>query len=74
MKCPECRGAGGWYEPVLWRGIGGGPFELCGWCDHGDIAPWDWLLWHWINLREGVGNKPGWVNWAMRFVGQKRGA
>jgi hypothetical protein len=31
-KCPMCHGEGGWWEPVLWRGIGGGPYEVCDLC------------------------------------------
>ena len=33
-KCPMCHGDGSWIAPVLWNGIGGGPIELCGLCNH----------------------------------------
>lgn len=32
-RCPECRGRGGWVVAILWDGIGGGPFEECGFCN-----------------------------------------
>ena len=32
VACPCCHGAGGWYEPVLWKGPSGGPFESCTIC------------------------------------------
>lgn len=31
LTCMECKGAGGWTEPVLDDGTG--PHESCGWCE-----------------------------------------
>lgn len=33
MKCPICDGEGGWYNDVLWHGVGGGEYEGCDFCN-----------------------------------------
>lgn len=48
LICQECRGAGGWTEPVL--DYGQGPFEGCGWCGGtGYITPW--LRGQWLKFK-----------------------
>jgi len=44
MKCPICDGEGGWYEPVLYYGYGGGPYEECIYCNGtGKVWFWKWF-------------------------------
>lgn len=44
LSCQECRGAGGWTEPILDDGTG--PFEECGWCEGtGLISPYKRGMW-----------------------------
>ncbi len=55
FRCPECHGQGGGYDPVLFCGIGGGPWEECCLCNGaGRVRILRMLLWqkwqleHWI--------------------------
>ena len=55
LLCMECRGGGGWTEPVL--DDGSGPWEPCGWCEgtglmtpHGRGA--------WLNYRRAEKRRP----------------
>lgn len=44
LICQECRGGGGWTEPILDDGTG--PWEPCGWCEStGYVTPWVRGLW-----------------------------
>jgi hypothetical protein len=44
MICPDCKGDGGEWEAVLWRGIGGGPYNKCDYCKgRGYVSLWDWI-------------------------------
>jgi hypothetical protein len=49
LSCQECGGMGGDYEPILFYGPGGGPWEECGFCEGlGFVTPWIrglWLKW-----------------------------
>ena len=50
LLCQECRGAGGWTEPVL--DDGSGPWEQCGWCwGTGKVTPW--LRGQWLRCQRG---------------------
>ena len=47
MKCPACDGKGGEYEPILYKGLGGGPYYPCEFCDdEGHMGFFNWLLWY----------------------------
>ena len=48
LVCQECRGAGGWTEPILDDGTG--PFEQCGWC-HGTGLLTPYLRGQWLKCR-----------------------
>lgn len=51
LPCQECRGRGGYIEPVL--DYGEGPFFICGWCEGtGLLTPW--LRGRWLALRKLV--------------------
>jgi DnaJ-class molecular chaperone len=44
LVCQECRGAGGFNEPILDDGTG--PWEPCGWCEGtGFVTPWLRGMW-----------------------------
>jgi hypothetical protein len=44
--CPCCHGEGGDYDPVLFYGVGGGPWEDCYLCKgSGRVGLWRLLLW-----------------------------
>ena len=46
MKCPSCFGEGGWTEAVLYRGMGGGPYEECRFCKgEKQVSIRKWLYW-----------------------------
>ena len=46
VKCPECHGEGGYLEPILYDGIGGGPIYDCGYCNgSGKVSQKDRMLW-----------------------------
>lgn len=48
LVCQECRGSGGWIEPIL--DYGQGPWEQCGWClGTGYVTPW--LRGMWLRCR-----------------------
>ena len=56
LICQECRGAGGWFEPVLDDGTG--PFEQCGWCEGiGYVTRWVRGIWL-RERRKKVENNP----------------
>ena len=42
MKCPTCKGEGGEYNEVLWKGPGGGEWIDC-WCGDGMVTFRQWL-------------------------------
>lgn len=53
MKCPDCKGDSGEWNAVLWRGVGGGEWIECGYCNGtGKVLPFDWLFW-WLVLIPG---------------------
>jgi len=43
-KCPMCHGGPIWIEPVLWKGIGGGPREECGFCEGTGLVSQKWRM------------------------------
>lgn len=46
MKCPNCKGNGGEYMDVIYKGISGGPYEECNFCeDNGKINIFQWIYW-----------------------------
>ena len=46
VTCPMCKGEGGERDPVLYNGIGGGPWYECEFCDgEGRIAWWGMMVW-----------------------------
>jgi hypothetical protein len=52
MKCPACAGKGGELEPILWDGIGGGPWYPCKFCkETGTVSIFKMLYWFWISWR-----------------------
>jgi len=51
IKCPMCKGDGGEWNAVLWRGIGGGPWESCMFCGRlGYVKLSKWLKWWLIKI------------------------
>lgn len=48
LPCQECRGRGGWWEPVLDDGTG--PWCDCGWCQ-GTGKVTRWLRGVWLRER-----------------------
>lgn len=50
VRCPDCHGEPCWQDPILWRGIGGGPEEWCQTCEDGYIWLWAWLFFHIDNI------------------------
>lgn len=46
MICPDCKGEGGEWETVLWKGPGGGPYYECCYCDgDGKVPLFKYLYW-----------------------------
>ncbi len=55
MKCPVCNGSGGEYDPILWNGVGGGPYYECTYCKgSGEISLFKWLLWKYYIIRDAI--------------------
>lgn len=53
IRCPMCKGEGGEYDAILYRGIGGGPWETCMFCGGGgDVKLPQWLRWWLIEAAE----------------------
>lgn len=53
MRCPECKGEGGWWNEVLWKGPGGGEWLNC-WCEGGRLTLRSWLGYWLIRLGEWI--------------------
>ena len=58
MKCPDCNGEAGEYMDVIYKGIGGGPYEECCFCDDtGLVNVLKWVLYKihmvWCLIRYG---------------------
>jgi len=56
MPCQECRGLGGWTEPVMEFGMG--PWEECGWC-LGTGRTTRWLRGRWLRWKRELGRQCG---------------
>jgi len=58
VNCPICKGEGGEYEAVLWKGAGGGPWYDCEFCDgEGRVRWWGLILWWLSNLHDWLCQK-----------------
>lgn len=61
FPCQECRGMGGWIEPIL--DYGQGPFYSCGYCEGtGKVTRWtrgQWLRWKREEKRPWMAGKRG---------------
>ena len=49
LPCQDCRGSGGYTEPVL--DDGSGPFYECGWC-YGTLKTTKWVRGAWLRYRK----------------------
>ena len=68
MKCPSCNGDGGWYDPIFWKGIGGGPYEEDKYCaGTGEVPVAAWLSWH-ITVWWDEQIRRRWSKWENRKI------
>ena len=55
MKCPACNGNGGEYDPILWNGVGGGPYYECPYCKGtGKVSLFKWLRWKYYIIKDAI--------------------